>query len=103
MGSILPRDSLVTPFTNSACSFSSSAHFRCTAAKLMLPRAQTLSQGLELAPCTALIQQPRGKRPKYPTEENTREANKRSDLGVLRLTKFDVDVQNSKLRFNSFG
>src|SRR5260370_16396061 len=31
-GSIFPRDSLFTPFTNSTCSFSTSAHFRCTAA-----------------------------------------------------------------------
>jgi hypothetical protein len=33
-GSIVSRDSLVTRFTNSTCSFSTSAHFNCTAATL---------------------------------------------------------------------
>src|SRR6185369_5572638 len=33
-GSIVSKDSSVTPFTNSACSFSTSTHFDCTAATL---------------------------------------------------------------------
>src|SRR5229473_4925871 len=42
-GSIFPKDSFVTPFTNSACSFSTPAHLACTAATLGNPSGRNSS------------------------------------------------------------